>query len=131
MESLAKLLPRSGIRISETSGQLRAGERVEVIPDASVVEIEFDRETFFSDFLVLRERAIGEAVPFHTGVFLQNIDNAARIQRPECKVRNEYGDGLIRFDCCILPKQLNPRHIKHLPELYRTLRAIERDRTLA
>src|SRR6266404_2324524 len=77
--------PRSGL-----------GEGEDFVPDFLSGGVEFDGEDFFAADGVAGKSAIGEAGAFDGAVFfglrIQNIDDAAEIQRPDAKMAGKQSD---------------------------------------
>ena len=71
---------------------MRPGESIEVIPDCLVVSIELNRETFFSDFTMIRESPVSEPVFFVSTLLLDYINDPGGVLGPKSEMRYEDGN---------------------------------------
>src|SRR2546425_5578914 len=97
----------------------RPREREEVVPDRAVVSPPLDRETLFTRFHVIGQRAVGEPeapdIAVAGAIAVEHVDDATGVEQPEAEERYEDRDRTVRFDRHVRPAQRHPTDVEHLP----------------
>jgi hypothetical protein len=92
-------------------------ESKDVVPNAIIISIPFNGESFFSALCVFRQGSIGEAKSLHGYFFLDDVDDAAGVQRIEPEMMD--GNRHVSSDLYrgTRPMELHPRQVEHLPSM--------------
>src|ERR1044072_7192537 len=101
-------------RVTDSRQQLAGmGERIQVVPDGSVAPVPLDAEPLFPNLAVPGQCAVSEPVPLNITLFLEHVDDAAGVQRPEAEVFDDDGDNRPLPDRGGGGVDTTPTHVAH------------------
>src|SRR5207248_10004625 len=92
-------------------------KREDVIPDVLIAAIPFDRESFLAALGMLRQSPIREPEPPYCVVLVlvQDIHDAAGVQRPQAERAHENRHGRARLDRRPGSADARPSELEHAP----------------